>query len=196
MRWRWAARCSSRRFSCCRDRGAWRRQHYAQKCDGVGSLAIELGNDAMKAGFAEQADAYFGFAAAGAVSCDAVSGDGRGARRLLASDTARNDGEKCFAVVKHVEALLLADNGCVRSGRAGRRQRAPPLQTTRAAAAIIRCCVARSARAAALFDGVSEVHGDALTAKLRRELQDISWNFAIRLFDVRNDAAQTTPRRG
>jgi hypothetical protein len=34
-------------------------QQYAEKCDGVNSLSIELGNDAMRAGFRSEANAYF-----------------------------------------------------------------------------------------------------------------------------------------
>ena len=70
----------------------------------------------------------------------------------LENKAARNDGEKALAVVKHIEALLLSDDGV---------------------------------SAATLFDRVCNESFSTLSSKLRREMQEVAWNYALKLYDVK-----------
>lgn len=69
----------------------------------------------------------------------------------MEKNVARNDGEKALAAVKHIEALVLNDDGV---------------------------------NAATLFDRVCTDSLDSVSSKLRRELQEVAWNFALKLYDV------------
>jgi hypothetical protein len=127
-------------------------QQFVSKCAAVTQLEVEIGNDAMRAGFTAHASALF----------------------VALRDVAHSPADKALSVVKHIEALLLAEQDAT-------------------AATLFEAIRDDAALSGALRRELQEVRNDCALASVRARAQlrvcQVAWNHALKLYDAGSSSA-------